>query len=136
MLFRFKKLWVALGLVLALWAVGSLRETDTRAWVRPVGTHPGPVRILQFYASVGAVMPGQKAQICYGVENARSVRISPAMQDVYPSIRHCLEVVPEHTTHYTILAEGFDGAVATRSLTLPVRVLPVGPRFPVSYAEL
>jgi len=26
--------------------------------------------------------------------------------------------VPEHTTHYTLLAEGFDGTVAARSFTL------------------
>jgi hypothetical protein len=136
MLFRFTRLWVALGLVVALWAISSLRETDSHVWVRPVGTSPGPVRILQFYASVGALMPGEKAQLCYGVENARSVKISPAMQGVYPSISHCLEIVPEHTTHYTILAEGFDGAVATKSFTLPVRAIPSGPRFRVNYAEM
>ncbi len=137
MLFRFTRLWVALGIVIALWTVSSMRDAGgSRAWVRPVGTPPGPVRILQFYASVGALAPGERAQLCYGVENARSVRISPDLQGVYPSLRHCLEIVPEHTTHYTILAEGFDGAVATRSFTLPVKAMPAGKRMQMNYAEM
>jgi hypothetical protein len=35
--------------------------------------------------------------------------------------------VPQHTTHYTIMAEGFDGKVATQSLTLPVNAAPPPP---------
>jgi hypothetical protein len=136
MLFRFTRLWVALGLVIALWTISSSRNTGSQVWIRPVGTHPGPVRILQFYASVGAILPGEKALLCYGVENARSVKISPDLQGVYPSISHCMEIVPEHTTHYTILAEGFDGAVATKSFTLPVRVIPVEERIQVNYAQM
>jgi hypothetical protein len=34
----------------------------------------------------------------------------------------------EHTTHYTILAEGFDGKVAIRSFILPVQPVPLPPR--------
>ena len=136
MLFRFTQLWVAFGLVIALWAISSMRNTGPNVWVRPVGTHPGPVRILQFYASVGAVSPGEKAQLCYGVENARSVRISPPTQGVYPSINHCVEIEPEHTTHYTMLAEGYDGAVATKSFTLAVRVIPAEKRIQINYAQM
>jgi hypothetical protein len=36
-------------------------------------------------------------------------------------------VVPQQTTHYTIMAEGFDGKVATQSLTLPVSPTPLAP---------
>jgi hypothetical protein len=54
---------------------------------------------------------------------------------VYPSPNHCLEIVPQRTTHYTILAEGFDGAVATRSITLAVQA-PIEPRRPVNYAAI
>jgi len=91
-------------------------------------THPGAVRILRFYASVGMVAPGETAQLCYSVENARLVRISP-MQSAWPAQDRCFDVVPEHTTHYTLLAEGFDGTVAARSFTLSVQSLPAaGPR--------
>jgi hypothetical protein len=120
---RFLKLIAAAGLLLATWGLGALRQDGASSWVRPEGAG-GSVRILQFYASVGTVLPGQPATLCYGVENAKSVRISPLLPGVYPSARHCLEVFPEHTTHYTILAEGYDGAVATRSLTLPVTTRP------------
>jgi hypothetical protein len=128
MLFRFTKLWVAIGLLIALWALGTVRRTEPRAWIRPIGTRPGPVRILQFYASVRTLTAGQSALLCYGVENARSVRIAPISQEVYPSYSRCLEIVPEHTTHYTILAEGFDGKVVMKSFILAVEAVPVAPR--------
>ena len=70
MLFRFTKLWVAVGLMLAVWALGLTRQPETRKWVRPVGSPPGPVKILQFYASVGMLTQGDKALLCYGVEKA------------------------------------------------------------------
>jgi hypothetical protein len=134
MLFRFTKLWVAVGLLVAMWALGTVRRSDPRAWVRPIGSRPGPVRILQFYASVGTLTAGQKALLCYGVENARSVRISPMLQEVYPSLSRCVEILPQHTTHYMIMAEGYDGQVATRSFTLAVQPAPVSPQI-LNYAE-
>jgi len=71
---------------------------------------------------------GDKALLCYGVANAKSVRISPSIVPVAPASNRCLEIVPEHTTHYTILAEGFDGKLATRFLTLVVETAPAPPR--------
>jgi hypothetical protein len=135
MLFRFTKIWVALGALAALLGLAAVRRTEPRSMVRPIGARTGPVRILNFYASVGAVTMGEKALLCYGVENAKSVRISPAIPGVYPSSNRCLEIVPERTTHYTILAEGFDGRVATQSFTLPVQP-PVFKARPVHYAEM
>lgn len=127
MLFRFTKLWVAIGLLISLWALGTVRRTEPRSWIRPVGTSPAPVRILQFYASVGTLTLGEKALLCYGVENAKSVRIAPIRQTIYPSHNRCFEIGPDHTTHYTILAEGFDGKVEMKSLILPVHSVPTTP---------
>ena len=135
MLFRLTRIWVALGLLLAMWMLVSTRTVESRRWARPIGTRVGPVKILQFYASVGALTSGEKALLCYGVENARSVRISPAIPEVYPSVSHCVEIVPEHTTHYMILAEGFDGRVATQSFTLMVQEPDQRSR-PVNYAAV
>jgi hypothetical protein len=134
MLFRFTRLWIALGLLVGIWALSAARQADPRAWVRPADAPRGPVKILQFYASVGMLKVGDKALLCYGVENARSVKISPALDNVYPSTNHCLQVGPDHTTHYTILAEGYDGRVATESLTLPVADVPRPPQRPARYA--
>ena len=116
-----------------MWGLSALDRSDRRAWVHPAG---GPVRILQFYASTEMVTPGQTARICYSVENAKSVRISPMIEEVYPFPNHCLDIEPEHTTHYTLLAEGYDGAVATKSLTLEVQPEEAAPPPVVDYASL
>jgi hypothetical protein len=133
MLTRLARLFAALGLLAALWGLNAMREPGDLSWVRAVGAGSGTVRILQFYASVGTLTRGQKALLCYGVVNAKSVRISPMLPDVYPSARRCVAIVPEHTTHYTLLAEGFDGHIATQSLTLAVLSIPEPPRL-VHYA--
>jgi len=104
-------------------------------WLRPASAAgPGQVRILRFYASTGAVTEGQSAQLCYGVLNAKAVRIAPPLANVYPAASRCLEIVPKHTTHYTIWAEGFDGRVAVQSLTVPVEPVPAPPRARVDLA--
>ncbi len=127
MLSRFARIFLAVSLLVALWGLSLARRPDAEVWVHPWvhpwDTEPGPVRILRFDASVGTLAPGQTAQLCYSVENARVVRISP-MQSAWPAQSRCFDVVPEHTTHYTLLAEGFDGTVATRSFTLSVLRLP------------
>ena len=123
MLLRFTKLFLAVGLLVVLWGMSTLRRPDSHIWVHPLDAKSGPVRILRFYATVGSLSPGETAQLCYSVENAKVVRISP-MQTAYPAQKRCLEVVPEHTTHYTLLAEGYDGTVASRSFTLSVQKLP------------
>src|SRR5262245_17690277 len=133
MLFRFTSLWIAAGLIAAMW---SLDRTRSVRWVRPIGVTRGPVKILQFYANVGHLNAGQKALLCYGVENARSVRVSPAIDGIYPTFNRCVEIGPDHTTHYTILAEGFDGHVATSSFTLPVTANPPAPRLPMRIAAV
>jgi hypothetical protein len=134
-MFRVARICVAVGALLSIWVLCAIRRPDERAWVRPLGTRVGPVRIIQFYASVGSLTIGQKARLCYGVENAKSVRISPAVSDAYPSSNHCVEIGPDRTTHYMILAEGFDGRVATQTLTLAV-LPPIAPQAPVQYAGM
>jgi len=112
----------AAALLFAMWALDSVR--GGRPTAPAAAETAGPVRIIRFYASAGTIAPGQTAMLCYGVENARSVRISPLLHGVYPSPNRCLEIAPQRTTHYTILAEGYDGAVDARSLTLPVQSAP------------
>jgi hypothetical protein len=129
----FSKVFAAVGLLVAMWGLSALDRSGHRAWVHPGG---GPVRILQFYANTGIVAAGEAARICYSVENAKSIRISPMTQEVYPFPSHCLVIEPEHTTHYTLLAEGYDGAVATRSFTLQVEAGEAAPPQMVDYAAL
>jgi len=134
MLSHSAKFFAAVVLLAAMWGLNSVDQPELQRWLRPAGTLPGPVRILHFYATVGLVLTGESAELCYGVENARSVHISPPLPGVYPSARRCLQVEPEHTTHYTILAEGYDGKVAMQSLTLPVENAPAVLSPSVNYA--
>ena len=126
------RLWGRVGgavvLLAGAWGISAVPDSPLRSWIPPVGAPRGPVRILRFYATTGSIALGDKAQLCYGVENAKSVRISPAIVPVVPAVNRCLEIVPEHTTHYTILAEGFDGHIATRFFTLVVQNAPAPPR--------
>src|SRR5215208_4837687 len=79
------------------------------------------VRILQFYARDGNMVEGTKSVICYGVLNAKSVRIEPRLEGVSPSLNRCVEVSAEKETRYTLFAEGVDGRTASESFVLGVR---------------
>lgn len=79
------------------------------------------VKILQFYARESVITEHQSTVICYGVVNAKSVRIDPPLAGVYPALNKCTEVAPEHDTKYTLTAEGKDGQSETAAFTLVVK---------------
>ena len=56
------------------------------------------LRITQFYAAETKVGAGDKTMLCYGVENAAKVRLSPPIEDLWPAVSRCFDVVPPHTT--------------------------------------
>lgn len=131
---RVYKLVAAAGPLALLWVVLGIPQPNAPVFVPPAGAKPGPVRILRFYASAGMLVTGETAQLCYGVVNAKSVRIAPLLAALSPSIGRCVEIGPKHTTHYTILAEGFDGRMAVQSLTLAVQAPAEAPVPKVNYA--
>lgn len=110
----------AVGIMAGVWLVGALPDSEMRPWVQPVGEPRGPVRIVRFYASSARITAGDIAQLCYGVENAKSVRISPSVTSSLPAGYRCVDIMPDHTTHYTIIAEGFDGSVVTEA---PLKII-------------
>lgn len=69
------------------------------------------VRITQFYSPTPSIPKGEKGKLCYGVENAKSVRLEPPDADVSPAFVRCVEVDPKSDTKYTLMAEGSDGTV-------------------------
>jgi hypothetical protein len=81
----------------------------------------GQLTITTFEASDGTVRPGQATQLCYGVVNAKSVKLDPPLEESKPSYRHCLEITPKKTTTYTLTALGEAGDSKTASLTVHVR---------------
>ena len=76
--------------------------------------------ILSFYASPGVIRRGESAQLCYGVANAKTVRIEPQTAEVWPSTAHCVDVKPLKSTTYKLTIE--DGAGKTQSADVEVKV--------------
>jgi len=87
-----------------------------------LGTYGGSaVKILQFYARDPEIFDDQSTVICYGVVNAKSVKIDPPVADVYPALNRCVDAAPRHDTKYTLTAEGNDGKTVTAEFTLAVK---------------
>jgi hypothetical protein len=77
--------------------------------------------IQAFYANPGAVHRGETVQLCYGVANAKNVRLEPQPNPVWPSYARCVDVKPTKTTTYTLTID--DGAGNTKTQSLEVKVL-------------
>ena len=82
-----------------------------------------PARITQFYATAPNLARGEQELLCYGVENARTVRLSPPPQELSAALARCVEVDPKSTTTYSLTAEGAAGPPAKSEVTVTV-----GPR--------
>jgi hypothetical protein len=59
--------------------------------------------------------------ICYGVLNAKSVRMEPPAPGVSVSLSKCVEIAPMRNTRYTLIAEGNDGRMVSESFVLGVK---------------
>lgn len=77
--------------------------------------------ILNFYGSPGIIRRGDSAQLCYGVSNAKSVRLDPPAGSVWPSLSRCVSVAPAKDTTYTLTATDAAGNTTSQSLTIKVR---------------
>lgn len=82
------------------------------------------VKIEQFYARSGEITDAESTLICYGVRNAKSVSIQPAVEKLTPALVRCFAAEPKQDTAYTLTAEGFDGAIDTASFTVKVKPAP------------
>jgi len=78
------------------------------------------LKILNFYATPGTIRRGQRALICYGVNQAERVRMEPPVEQLHPALSHCFEVSPLRDTTYKLIAEDRGGHVVTESLTIKV----------------
>jgi len=77
--------------------------------------------IQAFYASPGAVHRGESVQLCYGVANAKTVKLEPQDNPVWPSYSRCVDVKPTKTTTYTLTID--DGAGNSKTQSLEAKVL-------------
>jgi hypothetical protein len=87
-------------------------------------TKSAPVKITQFYSAKPQIHKGETALLCYGVENAKTLHLSPAVADLVPALTRCVEVKPTQTTSYTLTAEGADGSKTSNNVTIVVGGLP------------
>jgi hypothetical protein len=94
------------------------RESDRTALDQMGGK---TLDIQAFYANPGAVHRGDTVQLCYGVANAKTVKLEPQENRVWPSYSRCVDVKPTKTTTYTLTVD--DGAGNTKTQSLEVKVL-------------
>jgi hypothetical protein len=76
--------------------------------------------IQNFYASPGAIRRGETVALCYGVANAKTVKLEPQTNPVWPSHARCVDVSPTRDTTYTLTIA--DAAGNTQTQTLDVKV--------------
>jgi hypothetical protein len=76
--------------------------------------------IQSFYASPGAIKRGESVQLCYGVANAKAVKLEPQPNPVWPSYSRCVDVTPTKTTTYTLTIQDAAGNSKTQSLQVKV----------------
>lgn len=81
----------------------------------------GEIKFTTFQASSGVLQRGQTAQLCYGVVNAKTVKLDPPVEQAKPTYYHCLDISPKQTTTYTITAEDAKGNKKSESITIQVR---------------
>jgi hypothetical protein len=106
-------------------------------WLAGCGKSPAPkqetpapaksiraVKISHFYAARAEVLPGEPVLLCYGVENAVTVRIEPPVEQLKPRYNRCFQVSPRHTTTYRLVAEGDAGSKVSGTVTVQVRTAP------------
>ena len=77
--------------------------------------------ILNFYASPSLIHPGESSQLCYGVSNAKDVKLDPPVASVWPSAARCITVSPRKETTYTLAAVDAQGNTKTATVTLLVK---------------
>lgn len=94
------------------------RREEDRLAVEQLGGSELAIRGL--YVSPRSIHPGETAQLCYDVANAKSVTLDPPAGAVWPSHSRCLNLSPRKTTTYTLTIKDAAGNTASQSVELPV----------------
>ncbi|MDZ7639748.1 MAG: hypothetical protein U5J83_16100 [Bryobacterales bacterium] len=109
-------LWLPLSGIMLL--VSCAPESPRQ---EPVAKAPPAPRIVSFYPGQPAVAPGDKAQVCYGVENADTVRLEPDVEQIRPLTTKCFWFEPERSMKLTLIATGTGGEEARETIDITVR---------------
>ena len=95
------------------------RREEDRLAVEQLGGSELAIRGL--YVSPRSIHPGETAQLCYDVANAKIVTLNPPAGAVWPSHSRCLNLSPRKTTTYTLTIKDAAGNTVAQSVELPVR---------------
>jgi hypothetical protein len=93
------------------------REQDRQTLERMGGNE---LAIQNFYAIPAEIHRGQSVQLCYGVANAKTVKLEPQSNPVWPSYSRCVDVTPTKTRTYTLTIADAAGNTKTQSLEVKV----------------
>jgi hypothetical protein len=123
---------VLLALIYAAWTIYSRSTANQRAEEEAAARKlafdqktldmiGSDLKISMFYPNPPAIHAGEKALLCYGVANAKSVRIEPGVEAITPSLSRCVAASPRKTTEYTLTAEDGGGHSVTQAIVVRVQ---------------
>ena len=95
------------------------QRANDQAAVKAMGGSELAIQAL--YVSPRLIHPGEKAQLCYDVANAKSVTLDPPAGEVWPSHSRCLELSPSKSTTYTLTVSDAQGQTKSQSVELDVQ---------------
>ena len=81
----------------------------------------GGLKIVSFYAAPGVIKRGANTNLCYGVTGAKTVRLEPAVDAVWPALTRCVQASPRKPTEYKLIAEDDAGHTVTETVAVQVR---------------
>lgn len=99
-------------------ASAAKQRDEDRKTVENMG---GSELAIQAFYGTQQIRRGEKAQLCYGVANARKVTLEPQSNPVWPSYSRCVDVSPSKTTTYTLTASDDAGHSVTQTFTVKVQ---------------
>ena len=81
---------------------------------------PKHAKILHFYGASNQTPKGEPLTVCYGVEDATSVRMEPAEEELGLSHNRCIAIHPKQNTTYALIAKGADGEEVRKTFAVTI----------------
>jgi hypothetical protein len=95
------------------------RHEDDRRAIEQLGGSELSIRAL--YVTPPVVRPGEPAQLCYDVANAKTVTLDPPVAEVWPSHSRCIDLKAKKSTTYILGIADASGRTVSQSVELKVR---------------
>ena len=81
---------------------------------------PNHAHVTDFKADPSSLASGATGRLCYGVENAVKLDLTPRVETILPASQNCIDITPRQTTVYTLVAYGADGKTETKEAEVKV----------------